>query len=87
MKGIYFVNYFQNLFRNNTRKYFAQASRYRLMFSCLALICFDHSLDYKVEKDLKKVIGVKKAFDKIDTDDQIKGLIKAVGEKDNNELI
>ncbi|CAI2386090.1 unnamed protein product [Moneuplotes crassus] len=83
----YFVNYFQNTFHLNTRKYLAQASRYRLIFCCLALIMVDHSLDFQVEKELKKIVALKRAFDKIDTDDDIQSMVKAINETDDKQLV
>eukprot|EP00344_Euplotes_crassus_P009118 CAMPEP_0197006236 /NCGR_PEP_ID=MMETSP1380-20130617/33664_1 /TAXON_ID=5936 /ORGANISM="Euplotes crassus, Strain CT5" /LENGTH=49 /DNA_ID=CAMNT_0042425739 /DNA_START=112 /DNA_END=261 /DNA_ORIENTATION=+ len=47
----------------------------------------DHSLDFQVEKELKKIVALKRAFDKIDTDDDIQSMVKAINETDDKQLV
>ena len=66
-RAIYGINYVQNTMRDNKLKLSKNVMRYRLIITLCTFITIDHSLDSKIEDDLKRLTKMHANLEKLST--------------------
>ena len=85
MRGGYIINYVQDNFKTTKQKLILSSSKYRLIITLIALIMIDHSFEYKIEKDLHRLIQIKKSLEKLEKDEEIQFLVQESSHNRNSK--